>query len=81
METSNQVTKLSRGSSGRSSTTGDAHSHNKHECKDHTHSDLKERIKHFIGLHHEAPNHNRGNQHIKTGYRVNYDSLGKVVKR
>lgn len=52
-----------------------------HTCDDHKHSNFKEKFQHFIGLHSDAPDYIKDNDYIKTGYRINFSSPGKVLQR
>lgn len=45
------------------------------------HTNFKQKLQHFIGMHSEAPNYLKDNDYIISGYRINFHSFGKVIKR
>jgi adiponectin receptor len=51
-----------------------------HACDDHKHSNLKEKIQHFVGLHTDAPDYLKDNDYIISGYRINFSSPKKVLQ-
>lgn len=51
------------------------------DCKHHKHANLKETIEHFIGMRSDVPAHIGENEYIITGYRVNFSTPGKIIKR
>jgi adiponectin receptor len=51
-----------------------------HKCNDHRHSNLKEKLQHFIGLHSDAPAYIQDNDYIITGYRINFSTPKKVLQ-